>query len=108
MKIINLTYRRFYIPDLTTWIRGFRLFYGIWEEMAKRHDVRYYHFTHQQATITENKLQHCFLRASDNALKMPFALHRKINIAKPDVVLVHGLMFPWQILLLSLQVPEAS
>lgn len=108
MKIINLTYRRFFIPDCTQWIRGFRLFYGIWEEMAKRHDVRYYHFTHQQSTIRENGLLHRFLRTSERTLKLPFSIHRRIKAASPDIVLVHGLMFPWQVLLLSFQVPKAK
>ncbi len=107
MKIVHLTYRRFVIPDLTKWIRGFRLYYGIWEEMAQRNDVRYFHFTHQQATITENGLRHYFLKVSDNELKLPFALHRKIAVLEPDVILVHGLMFPWQVLMLSFQVPKA-
>lgn len=107
MKIINLTYRRFFIQDLTQWIRGFRLYYGIWEEMARRHDVRYYHFSHQQTTITENGVRHCFIKASDKALKLPFSLHQRIRTAGPDVVIVHGMMYPWQILLLSLQVHDA-
>jgi glycosyltransferase involved in cell wall biosynthesis len=105
MKIINLSYRRFPITNPLQWIRGFRLFYGIWEEVATKHEVQYLHFSNLSTTIVENGLQHCFLDYSTFSLNFPFRLHQKIQREKPDVILVHGLMFPGQILLLSIQCP---
>lgn len=104
MKIVNLSYKYFPEKDPKKWIEGFGFFYGIWEEMAKRDEVIYIHFIDFEGSITHRGVRHLFLRQSAPGLFFPFLLNRRVGKElKPDVVVVHGLMFPLQVLLLKLQ-----
>jgi glycosyltransferase involved in cell wall biosynthesis len=103
MKIVNLTYKYFPGNDPEGWIGGFRFFYGIWEEVSSNNEVTYIHFTDHRGNIVRNGLRHLFMKCSPSGLLLPYLLHRRIRGMEPDAVVVHGLMFPLQLLLLRRQ-----
>ena len=103
MKIVNLAYQYFPDNEPVRWIEGFRLFYGIWEELSKEHEITYLHFTDHIGAIHHNGLHHRFLSRNRLQLLLPFALHRLIRSLAPDAVVIHGLMTPLQVWLLRRQ-----
>jgi glycosyltransferase involved in cell wall biosynthesis len=103
MKIINLSYR--YYPQQKNpdaWIDGFLFFYNIWEVVAKAHEVIFIEFINYEGRIERKGMAYWFLNKAKYSLLFPFALHRFLKQAEPDVVVVHGLMFPLQVMLLRM------
>jgi glycosyltransferase involved in cell wall biosynthesis len=57
--------------------------------------------------IQKNKVHYLFPRYSRRQLLVPFSFARFVADLKPDVVLVHGLVFPWQVVMLRRAVGSA-
>jgi len=55
---------------------------------------------HFKGEILRNGVRYLFPAFKRWQLVFPFSYHRLIKKLKPDVVLVHGLVFPWQIIML--------
>jgi glycosyltransferase involved in cell wall biosynthesis len=59
------------------------------------------HLSHEGATISQD-LRYLFFRRSNSFWQIPFGTHRAIKKEKPDVVLVHGFIFPLQVMALRM------
>ena len=108
MKIVNLSYKYFPHKDPATWISGFGFFYGIWKQLAKTNEIIFTEFIDYEGMVDQHGLKFWFLKRSPFQLFFPFSLHRLIRKTAPDVVVIHGLMFPLQVLLLKWQMPAKT
>jgi glycosyltransferase involved in cell wall biosynthesis len=101
MKIINIAYVHFdNHHNPLKWIEGSRFFKGIWEAMAVNHDVTFIEFIDYNGTLSNNGISYFFKNKSKLALRFPIDVHRYIAKSEPDVVMVHGLHSPLQVILL--------
>lgn len=101
MKIINIAYVHFdnhYEP--LKWIESSRFFKIVWEAMAVNHDVTFMEFIDYDGTLSVNRVSYMFKNKNQKALRFPIAEHSDIAKLKPDVVMVHGLHSPFQVILL--------
>lgn len=104
MRIVNVAYRSF--PehnDPIKWIDGFRLHYGIWETIATRQEVIFLESIDYTGAIERRGVKYLFRKRTNTESRWPFRLNREIAALEPDVVMIHSLMFPVQVILLRLQ-----
>lgn len=102
MKIVNISH--VYFPDQNDplkWIERSRFFKGIWEAVAGMDEVIFVEFMNYTGKLKHNGVSYWFQKRSGNALRFPLDIHRAIAREKPDVVVVHGLHFPLQVMMLS-------
>ena len=102
MRIINLSYvsiKEFEDPE--SWLKRINYFTGILEEMAKVHTVINFHSIQFKGVVVKNGVEYHFQPLSLFQRWAPFSFHSFIRGLKPDVIIVHGLLFPWQVLLLQ-------
>lgn len=107
MRIITLAYNRYpEANDAEKWIDDFRFYNGIWEAAALHNEVINLSFINYEGTMERRGIRHIFQKQSKRSLLFPFALHRQLAAMKPDVVFVHSLLFPLQVLLLRRQLGD--
>lgn len=103
MKIINLSLANFPAErDPTAWIGKSLFFKGIWEVVACNEKVIFIEFIRYNGAIKLDKVEYRFRYKSRNQLKFPLSVFHSIRRERADIIVVHGLHFPWQILLLKL------
>jgi glycosyltransferase involved in cell wall biosynthesis len=105
MKIIHLSYA-LPKPDYTSpelWLRRINFFVGVLEGLADYAEVEAFFHIRHRGTLIRNKVTCHFTNCNRWQLLFPFHLHRWVKRLRPDVVVVHGLIFSWQILLLKIQ-----
>lgn len=101
MKIINLSYKASpAYSDTGQWIAGYDFFYRIWEVLAQQHEVIFLEFINAETNILNKGISFLFQRETKVSLLFPFRLNRFIAAQRPDVVVVHGIMYPLQVWLL--------
>src|SRR5947209_5988052 len=61
------------------------------------------HFDHE-CSINDNNIEFIFFKRSNRFWNIPWKTHRYIRSQKPDVVLVQGLVFPLQTIVLRLSI----
>src|SRR5882724_1060537 len=119
MNFIFLNYNRasgFYRPE--DWLHRIRAYTGIPEALAERHEVHSIEQIAYRGEFSQNGVQYHFL----NWDKAPaegsesfigdmihaWKVNRYVADLKPDIVLVHGLLFPLQVLLLKWQLSTGA
>ena len=108
MRIVNLSYvsiKEYEDPE--SWLKRINYFTGILEHMAKTATVINFHSIQFRGVITRNGVEYHFQPLSLFQRWFPFTFHSYILGLKPDVIIVHGLLFPWQILLLQQRVDRS-
>lgn len=103
MKIVNISYVSF--PDETDpefWIRKSWFFKGIWEAVAAMDEVIFIDFIGYEGKVRNGDMEYWFYNKSKKALRFPFGINKAIAAQKPDMVIVHGMRSPLQVLLLRL------
>lgn len=65
------------------------------------HDIIFVEFIDFKGEIWLNGVQYWFKNLGKKALWFPFLTHLKIALSKPDIVVVHGLLYPHQIIFLK-------
>ena len=103
MKIVNISHVSF--PDEhdpEQWIQKSLFFKGIWEDVANMDEVIFIDVIGYEGRLKRNGVEYWFYRRSKKALRLPTDIHRAIAKQKPDVIIVHGMRAPWQVLLLRL------
>ena len=103
MRIIHLSYARVKSDDPERWLEEISFFTGILNEQAKKNTVMSIHCLLRKGIVVKEKVEYHFLKRTIIQIIFPFAIHRYVTKLKPEVVLVHGLHFGWQILWLRLQ-----
>ena len=85
-------------PDL--WLRRIGMSTGILAELAKQHTVISVEQINYRGKYVKRKVDHRFMVFPAIQKYFPVKLHRFIKSEQPDVVMVQGLHFPWQVILL--------
>jgi len=104
MRIVHLSYVRsmsYNEPEL--WLRRINFFTVLVEEMAKTADVKSIHCINYSGVHKKNGAEFHFLKTSWLQFLFPFGFHRYVRTLDPEVVVVHGLLFSWQVLWLRQQ-----
>ena len=102
MRIVNLSYvsiKEYEDPE--SWLKRINYFTGILEEMAKVDTVINFHSIQFNGMMVQNGVEYHFQPLSLFQRWVPVSFHSFIRGLKPDVIVVHGLIFPWQVLLLQ-------
>lgn len=101
MKIVNIAYRAYpEQKDALKWIADFHFFTGIWEALSERHEVTSIELIDEESTLQHKGVSYLFSR--QRGLRFPVLLNQKIARLQPDVVIIHGILFPLQLILLRL------
>ena len=104
MRIVNLSYvsiKEYDRPE--SWLKRINYFTGILEAMSLEATVINFHSIRYKGILTRNGVEYHFKQLSIFQRWFPFAFHSYMLGLKPDVIIVHGLLFPWQVLLLQWQ-----
>lgn len=104
MKIVSLTYARNNgYKDPEAWISRIASATRVLEVLAGFADVVSVHCIGYEGTLRRSGMQFVFLRLSRIQSLFPLKFHRLVKGYQPDVVIVHGIIFPLQVILLRLQ-----
>lgn len=104
MRVVNLSYAaNNKVSDPEAWLNRIGFFTGILEALTAYAEVFSFHCIDFDGLLLKNKVSYFFLRRSRLQLLFPFNLHKRIKLIRPDAVIVHGLIFPWQVILLRWQ-----
>ncbi len=101
MNVVHISYA--YSPDQLdpeVWLNKLSFFTGILDSMAQKFSVHSIHCIRCNAIVKRNNVVYHFLDLAHWQTTIPFSANRYIGNLKPDIVVVHGLIFPLQILLL--------
>lgn len=104
MKIIHLSFVR--IPDYSDpqlWLERLGFYTGILEAMATQLDTHSIHCINRNGVVTCNHVHYHFVPLTRLQQLFPLSFNSYVKQLEPDVLIIHGLHFSWQIFLLCLQ-----
>jgi glycosyltransferase involved in cell wall biosynthesis len=107
MKFVSLSYH--YTPDIDNpeaWFNRIRIYTGSWELIARENQVIRLEQINLSGKLKHGGIEYHFLRYGKRKLYFPWRLHRYLVSLNPDIVIVNGLHFPLQTLLLRWQLPK--
>lgn len=99
MKIVSTSYVN--TPscnDPRSWLDRIGFHTGILEHLAKHHTVESIEQINYSGKLEHNGVMHHFLNYKEPISWFPRRLHRYIKNLKPDLVFIHGLIFPLQVI----------
>jgi len=102
MRIVNTSYNK--VDEFSNpqeWLERISFYTGILEELAKQHDVISIERINYRGTHQQNGVQYYFIYLKKKVALFPWRMHQFIKKQQPDVVLVHGFIFPLQIIQLG-------
>jgi glycosyltransferase involved in cell wall biosynthesis len=86
------------------WLRRLAAYFGVLEALALEHEVISIEQIGCTAKVEKNGVQYYFMDFGNRArLLFPYRLHRFIKKQKPDIIIIHGIVFPLQVMQLRLQ-----
>ncbi len=104
MTIVHLSYAQINeYHDPNAWLKKLSFYTGILEAMTKYGDIRSVHCISYSGVLCENDVEYHFLKRKKWQLWFPFGLHTYLKKMSPNAIVVHGLIFPWQVILLKWQ-----
>jgi glycosyltransferase involved in cell wall biosynthesis len=104
MKIIHLSYaRKNDQHDPRAWLSKLSFFTGVLESTTRYASVESVHCISYTGTINMNGVRYHFLKLKRWQSLLPFRMHSYVKKLKPDAIIVHGLIFPFQIIMLRWQ-----
>ena len=106
MRIIHLSYN-VPIPNYTdpeAWLKRISFSVIVMESMAAFGEILGIYHLDYEGVLHKNSVTHHFPGYKSWQLFLPFQFNRYVKKLKPTVVIVHGLIFPWQIIMLRWQV----
>ena len=109
MRIVHLSYANMIdYDDPLKWLKRINFFTALAEEMAMKEDVMSIHCINHSGVLKRNGVEYHFLKYGGVQTMFPLQLHRYILNLKPDVIVVHGIHFPMQVLLLCRSIKSAK
>jgi glycosyltransferase involved in cell wall biosynthesis len=108
MRIVHLSYARISVEDPDKWLKQIDFFASLVEEMAKATDTKSVHCIQYTGKLKRNGVEYHFMKCNKLQSLIPLDLHRYIFKLEPDVIIVHGIHFPLQVLLLRRAVKSAK
>ncbi|MBS1605069.1 MAG: glycosyltransferase family 4 protein [Bacteroidetes bacterium] len=107
MKLVCITYtRKTQFSDPMAWLRRVRGYAGLLEALAQKDTVISIDRIDYTGDITVNNVRHIFPHTGTSRLSSAWRLNRLARRLDPDVVLIQGMIFPVQTILLRLQLPR--
>ncbi len=104
MKIIHLSYSlKDDQDDPKEWLSKLDFFVGVLEATTIFADVTSVHCIAYQGIVTMNGVEYHFLKLKKWQLLFPWTLHSYLKKLSPNAIIVHGLVFPFQIIMLRRQ-----
>jgi glycosyltransferase involved in cell wall biosynthesis len=103
MRFVFASYTRtdqFDNPD--DWLKRINIYSGVLSALAKNHEVISIEQINYEGEFVKNGVDYKFVRFTKWGLKVPVKLHNIIKRLNPDVVFIHGLHFPLQVMQLRL------
>ncbi len=101
MNIIHLSYARCQEQyDPVAWLNHLSFFTGILDSMKECATVKSIHCISYEGVLQRQGVEYHFLNLKKWQGIFPLRVNRYIKRLHPDVIIVHGLVFPWQLLLL--------
>jgi glycosyltransferase involved in cell wall biosynthesis len=102
LKIVNISYS---VPvpvctDPEAWVKRIRFSTGILESMANYADIVAIYHIQYKGEFNKNGVTYFFPGHTRWQLLLPVAFNRSIKNLRPDVVIVHGLISPWRVVML--------
>ncbi|HEV9035769.1 MAG TPA: glycosyltransferase family 4 protein [Puia sp.] len=105
MKFVFLTYNiSLHFNRAEDWFYHLRHSTGVYDALGKKHTVISIEQINHTGRIERNGVDYHFLNYRKKKLYFPTRLHRYIKALSPDVIVVHGMHFPLQVLQLRAQV----
>ncbi|MBS1662129.1 MAG: glycosyltransferase family 4 protein [Bacteroidetes bacterium] len=104
MKIVCITYtRKAQFNEPKAWLHRVRGYIGILEALSQKHEVVSIDRINYTGNIRLNGVDHVFPEAGASRLSAAWRLNRYAAAFHPDIVLIQGMIFPLQTILLRLQ-----
>jgi glycosyltransferase involved in cell wall biosynthesis len=104
MRIVFLTYvHNPTYRSAESWLARISGALAIMESMARHVSVTNIHSIGYSGLLKLRDVNYVFLKGNQLQLLFPFYLHRRLARLNPDAVIVRGLIFPFQILMLRWQ-----
>lgn len=103
MRIVTTSYEKadtFNNPY--TWLNRISFYTGILEKLAAEHEMISIERINYEGWVQLNGVFYYFMRLKRNVVIFPWRMHHFIRKQNPDIVLVHGFIFPLQIIQLRL------
>jgi glycosyltransferase involved in cell wall biosynthesis len=102
MKIVFTSYINVAsFNDPKQWLERIKGYVGILEALSKQHAVISIEQINYTGEFEQNGVKYYFLNFKKKKLLFPFSLHNFIKKLNPDIVLVHGMHFPLQVIQLK-------
>jgi glycosyltransferase involved in cell wall biosynthesis len=101
MKIVHLSYT--YVPEYTdpnAWLLRISFSTGVLESKALYAEVIGIYNINYKGVLNKSGVTYHFPNFKKWGLRFPFLFNNYIKRLNPDVVIVHGLISPWQIIML--------
>jgi glycosyltransferase involved in cell wall biosynthesis len=109
MNIIHLSYARCQEQyDPIAWLNHLSFFTGILDSMTKHAVVKSVHCISYEGILQRQGVEYHFLNLQKWEGIFPSRINRYVKSLQPDVVVVHGLVFPWQLLWLRLTLTKQT
>lgn len=103
MKIVFAGYNKTdTVDNPEQWLKRTAIYSGVLSALAKDHHIISIEAINYEGKLLQNGVNYKFMRFSKLGLKFPFKLHAAIQQLEPDVVFIHGLHFPLQVMQLRL------
>jgi len=99
MRIVHLSYAHmtdFGDPEL--WLKQIDFFVALLEEQAKGTMVKSIHCINYSGILKRNGVEYHFLKRNKFQFLFPRGLHEYVDNLDPEIIIIHGLLFPWQVL----------
>jgi glycosyltransferase involved in cell wall biosynthesis len=104
MRIVNLNYSvKLAYQSPQEWLGRIGFSAGILTALAKQHEVIGVEQIDYEGTYYDDNVRYEFVRLYYRTPLLPLKLHRLVKKLRPDVVMVQGLIFPIQVMLLRRQ-----
>ena len=103
MRIVHLSYA--HMKDQTDphmWLAKLGFYTGILEALADEATVLSVHCISHEGILKKNRVEYHFLKVNHFEKHFPFSVNKYIKKLRPDIVIVHGLIYPIHVLLLKL------
>jgi glycosyltransferase involved in cell wall biosynthesis len=109
MKLVHVSYARTQgFTDPHRWLKKIDFFTGIASCQAKSHAVTSIHCIQHDGQLLHEGATYRFFNLNWLQRTFPFRVNRFVKQIKPAVVIMHGLGFGWQLLLLKCFLPSQT
>jgi glycosyltransferase involved in cell wall biosynthesis len=90
------------------WLARIAFYTGILENLGQTHKVTAIEHISYAGELRQNGVRYLFLPLKTKISRFPFRKHRLMKKLAPEVIFINGFIFPWQIILLRLQLGKKA